>query len=46
MTSNKESRIKSKRCIIDNKNKTINLEGYDEKVIQKIVEKVIEEQNQ
>lgn len=45
MTSNKESRIKSKRCFIDNKNKTINLEGYDEKVIKEIVEKVIEEQN-
>ena len=45
MTSNKGDRIKSKRCIIDNKKKTINLEGYDEETIQKIMEKVVEEQN-
>jgi hypothetical protein len=45
MTSNKESRIKSRRCLIDNKNKTINLEGYDKQTIKKIVEKAIQEQN-
>lgn len=44
MTSNKESRTKSKRCIIDNKNKKISLEGYDEDTIKEIIEKVIREQ--
>ena len=45
MTDNKESRTKSKRCFIDNKNKRINLEGYDEATVKEIVEKAIQEQN-
>ena len=45
MTDNKESRTKSKRCFIDNKNQRINLEGYDEATVKEIVEKAIQEQN-
>ena len=45
MTDNKDSRTKSKRCFIDNKNKRINLEGYDEAAVKEFVEKAIQEQN-
>ena len=45
MTDNKDSRTKSKRCFIDNKNKRINLEGYDEAAVKEIVENAIQEQN-
>lgn len=45
MTSNKDNRIKSKRCIIDNNNNIISLEGYDDVAITQIVERAIQEQN-
>lgn len=45
MTSNKDSVVKSKRCIITNKNGTMCLEGYDEKTIKDIVEIIYQEQN-
>lgn len=45
MTNNKDSRVKSKRCFIDNKNKTICFEGYDEETIEKIIKTAIKEQN-
>lgn len=45
MTNNKDHRVESKRCLIDNKNKTICLEGYDEKAVEKIVKVAIRDQN-
>lgn len=45
MTSNKDNRIKSKRCFIDNNNKTISFEGYDDVAITQIIEKAIQEQS-
>lgn len=45
MTSNKNSRVKSKRCIIDNKNKTIKLENYSEEMVKEILKTVIHEQS-
>lgn len=45
MTKNKDDEVKSNRCIIDNKNKSISLEGCDEDTIQKVVLEAIHEQN-
>lgn len=42
MTNNKNDRVKSKRCLIDNQNKTVSLEGYDGETVAKIVEAVIQ----
>lgn len=45
MTSNKENAITSKRCIIDNKNQIVSLEGYDEEAVTQLVHEAIQVQN-
>lgn len=50
MTANKNDPVKSARCVVDNKNKTISFEGYSEEAIieimsKDVMRKIVEEQN-
>jgi hypothetical protein len=50
MTANKNDPVKSVRCVVDNKNKTISFEGCSEEAIieimsKDVMHKIVEEQN-